>query len=269
MTDADGTAAFFEQLDDDRWLALPATTGPWSPEHQHAGPPAALLGTALAHGLPGGRLVRCTFEILRPVPVGVLTTSVEVLRPGRRVAMGRAVLRADGQDVMTVQGWRMREADVGLPPDRPGDAASVADEPLAPPSAATPRPFFDVDWDVGYHTAMEVRFVRGGFTEPGDAAAWLRCRIPLVAGTELTPLQRLLVAADTGNGISARLSQGDWLFVNTDLTVHVRELPAGEWVGLDGRTRFGPDGIGLATATVHGAQGPIGTALQSLLVEPR
>ncbi len=262
-------SAFYEQVDDDRWLALPATRGPWSPEHQHAGPPAALLGHTLATRLGDGRLVRCTFEILRPVPIGVLTTSVEVLRPGRRVAMGRAVLRADGEPVMTVQGWRMREADVGLPPDRPGADEAVAVEPLLPPSEATPRPFFDVDWDEGYHTAMDVRFVRGGFTEPGDAAAWLRCRVPLVADTELTPLQRLLVAADTGNGLSARLGQGDWLFVNTDLTVHVRELPAGEWVGLDARTRFGPAGIGLATATIHGAQGPVGTALQSLLVEPR
>lgn len=262
--------AFWEQLDDDRWRALPATRGPWSRDHQHAGPPAALLGTVLEDALGEGRLVRCTFEILRPVPIAEMTTTVEVLRPGRKVALGRAALLVDDEPVMTVQGWRLREdGDVDLRPDRPGADPAVPDEPLPGPDDAVPRPFFDVPWDEGYHEAMEVRFVHGAFTDVGDAAAWLRCRVPLVAGTELTPLQRLLVAADTGNGISARLTQDEWLFVNTDLTVHVRDLPRGEWVGLDARTRFGPDGIGLATATVHGEQGPIGTALQSLIVEPR
>lgn len=259
--------AFYEQLDLHRWRATVATTGPWDEGSQHAGPPAALLGHLLADALGPGRLVRCTFEILRPVPVGDLTTAVEVLRPGRRVAMGRAELRSDGETVMTVQGWRIREADVGLPADRPGGAIAV--DRLPPPAEAEPRAFFDVTWDEGYHTAMEYRFVRGAFDEPGDAAVWLRCRLPLVAGTELTPLQRLLVAADTGNGASARLPIEDWLYINTDLSVHVRDLPDGEWVGLDARTRFGPDGIGLATATLHGAQGEIGTAVQSLIVAPR
>ena len=52
---------------------------------------------------------------------------------------------------------------------------------------------------------MEVRFVAGGFLEPGPATAWLRMRHPLVAGEEPTPLQRTLVAADVGNGISRRV----------------------------------------------------------------
>lgn len=282
--------ALYEQLDEHRWRATARTTGPWSPDAQHAGPPSALLGTVLADALGAGRMVRWTFEILRPVPVAELTTSVEVLRPGHKVAMGRAVLADDAGPVMTVQGWRIRERDVPLPPDRPDRSSThgttgrpdatdgtadarpggTVDVTAMPgPHEAVAREFFPVDWDEGYHTAVEIRFVHGAFRASGDAAAWLRCRVPLVAGTELTPLQRLLVAADTGNGISSRLDTQQWLFVNTDLTVHVRDHPVGEWVGLDARTRFGPDGIGLATAQVHGAQGPIGTAHQSLIVEPR
>ena len=260
--------AFYEQLDEHRWLATAATTGPWSPTDQHAGPPAALLGTLLAGALGDGRLVRMTFEILRPVPVAELTTEVEVLRPGRRVAMGRAVLATADGPVMTLQGWRIREAPGVLAPDRPDGDVDVATIPG--PDHAEPKPFFAVDWDEGYHTAVESRFVTGGYRETGDATAWLRCRLPLITGTPLTPLQRLLVAGDSGNGISSRLPQQQWLYVNPELTVHLRELPAGEWVGLDARTRFGPDGIGLATTTLHGeGQGAIGTASQSLIVEPR
>lgn len=259
----------YEQLDAHRYRSRAGTTGPWDPDAQHAGPPSALLGTVLADALGEGRMVRWTFEILRPVPVTELTTSVEVLRPGYKVAMGRAVLADDGGPVMTAQGWRIRELDdIELPADRPG-AQDVPDEPIPGPDRAEHIDFFDVDWEEGYHSSVDVRFVEGRFKEPGDARAWLRCRLPLIGGTELTPLQRLLVASDTGNGISGRLDQRRWLFVNTDLTVHVRDLPSGDWVGLDSRTRFGPGGIGLATSTVHGEQGPIGTAIQSLIVEPR
>ena len=176
--------AFYEQLDEHRWRATAATTGPRDPAAQHAGPPAALLGTVLDRALGAGRLVRTTFEILRPVPVAELTTSVEVLRPGRRVTMGRAVLSSDDGPVMTVQGWRMREAPDVLPPDRPGGEVPVATMP-GPPEEGESRPFFPVEWDVGYHTSVETRFLRGGYVERGDAAAWLRCLVPVVAGEPL------------------------------------------------------------------------------------
>ena len=80
---------------------------------------------------------------------------------------------------------------------------------------------------------MEVRFVRGGFVEPGPATAWLRMRHPLVAGEEPSPLQRTLIAADVGNGISAALDFRRFVFVNVDLTVHLERMPAGEWICVD------------------------------------
>ena len=52
---------------------------------------------------------------------------------------------------------------------------------------------------------MENRFAAGGFREPGPAAVWLRMRQPLVAGEPIAPLARVLVAADSGNGVSAAL----------------------------------------------------------------
>ena len=54
---------------------------------------------------------------------------------------------------------------------------------------------------------MEIVFARGSFLEPGPATVWMRPRVPLVEGEEFTPLQRVMVAADGGNGVSAPL---DW-----------------------------------------------------------
>lgn len=254
--------AFYERLGQDRYRSTAATRGPWSPDHQHAGPPSALLGGALADVLDGGRITRITFEVLRPVPITDLTVKVEVVRPGRRVAMAQGELgNADGPALLA-RAWTIREADVDLAPDREASMPPVDDPGNGPAT------FFDVPWD-GYHTAIEQVTCRGDFREPGDAAMWLRSRIEVTDSAPITPLQRVLVAADAGNGISARMDPTEWLFVNTDLNVHLREHPDGEWVGLDARTRWGTDGIGLATSVIHGEQGEIGVGSQGLLVEPQ
>jgi hypothetical protein len=133
----------------------------------------------------------------------------------------------------------------------------------------SPAPFFAGAADVGYHTAMDVRFAAGAFEEPGPAAAWLRMAVPLVAGEEPSPLVRVLAAADSGNGISAVASPEALLFINTDLTVALHRLPRGEWVLLDARTVLEPHGIGQATSRLHDLDGALGVAVQTLFVAPR
>jgi hypothetical protein len=94
-------------------------------------------------------------------------------------------------------------------------------------------------------------------------------RRPLVAGAQASPLQRGLIAADSGNAVSAALDWSSYLFINVDLTVHLHRMPAGEWVCLDAVTTPEPSGIGLADAALHDQRGPIGRALQTLLVARR
>ena len=94
-------------------------------------------------------------------------------------------------------------------------------------------------------------------------------RPALVEGEEPSPLDRVLMAADSGNGVSAPLDYRRWLFINADLSVALRRLPRGEWVGLEAATYAEPDGVGLSDTRLHDEQGPIGRATQSLLVAPR
>ena len=58
-------------------------------------------------------------------------------------------------------------------------------------------------------------------------------------------------------------------FVNVDLGVHLHRLPAGEWVGLEATTTPEPSGIGLADTALWDERGPLGRALQTLLIERR
>ena len=136
---------------------------------------------------------------------------------------------------MMARAWRLRTAEVDLP----AEAVAIPPGP-ALPSEPGPASFFPTGESVGYHTAMEVRFVSGGFTELGPATAWLRMRQPLVGDEPPSPLQRVLVAADVGNGISAAVDFRRFVFVNVDLTVQLERLPEGEWVCVDAVTLPAP-----------------------------
>jgi Thioesterase-like superfamily len=250
-------------------LAVPSelTRGPWDESSQHAGPPAALLGRALER-LPADdaapmRVGRVTYEVLRAVPIAPLRVKAWVERDGRRVQMLGASLHSDEEEVMRARAWRLRTEPVELDAEFPGEP------PGHGPTDGHEAPFFPTGATDGYHTAVEYRFIRGGFLEPGPAVVWMRSRVAVVAGEELSPLQRALVVADSGNGVSATLDWRRFLFINVDLTVHLSRHPSGEWVCLDAVTRPEADGIGLADTTLSDEAGRIGRAVQTLLVAER
>jgi hypothetical protein len=93
--------------------------------------------------------------------------------------------------------------------------------------------------------------------------------MPLVEGEDPTPLQRTLAAADFGNGVGAALPWGEFVFINTDLTVYLHRHPASEWVCLDATTDVDTHGIGLAHSRLYDERGPIGHSLQALFVDRR
>jgi hypothetical protein len=256
--------AFFLPAGPDRFRATDLTRGPWDPGLQHAGPPAALLGRAVErHGDRAGlQVARVTFEIMRPLPIAELAVATRTLRGGRSIELVEATLSAGEVEVMRATALRVRTADLDLP------AGLVPGPRLPGPEAGRVMPFFPTGQDVGYHMAMEVRFVAGSFLELGPATAWMRMRHPLVPGEPPSPLCRVLVAADSGNGVSGSLDYQRWRFINPDLTVYLLRPPAGEWVALEAATTAAA-GIGLADTTLHDEQGPIGRGTQALFVDRR
>ncbi|MBV8194947.1 MAG: thioesterase family protein [Candidatus Dormibacteraeota bacterium] len=254
--------ALFTQ-DGDWFVPSEHTRGPWDDRSQHAGAPSALIGRALER-LPADQamqIVRVTIEVLRPMPLVPLQISARIDRPGRRVQLLSAALVAGDEELCLARAWRIRVTDLALPVGAP-----PPDVP--PPDAGV---VFEAERDVpGFHrTGMEIRFVRGCFEEPGNATAWFRLHHPVVAGETPSPLQRVLAAADFGNGISAALPFLNHVFINTDLTVHLHRHPVGEWICLDAASVVQPAGIGLAESALSDIEGPIGRSLQSLLVDRR
>jgi hypothetical protein len=253
------TDAFYVPVRPGVFRATPQTVGPWAPTDQHGGPPSALLVRALEQVLPaGGLLARVAVDLLGAVPVAELTVSADVIRPGRSVQLAVATLSAGGRDVARASGWWHRNTDT----------AAVATGAIAPELPDRPDPVDD-RWPGGYLQAMEWRRVKGDFAESGPAVIWSRMRHSLVAGEDPTPTQRLFVTADSGNGVSSVLPLESWLYVNTELTVHVLRPPAGEWICLDSVTTIGPTGGGYAVATLFDGAGEVGRTAQALLVRPR
>lgn len=215
------------------------------------------------------------------MPIAPLRVDVEVTRGGRRVDMVEATLAsADGEPIVRARAWRLLRRDVAIPAGlsstEPGSPAHEAGRPSGEPGSPTlpeelerTEVFFPTGHNVGYHAAMDVRFVRGSFVTDGPAVAWMRALHPLVAGEEMSPLQRVLVAADSGNGISSTLDFHKYVFINVDLTVHLSRMPAGEWVCLDAVTCPEPHGAGISDTQLRDELGPIGRAAQTLLISER
>jgi hypothetical protein len=258
-------ACFYEPIGEPgRYRATAATVGPWDPRLQHGGPPTALLATAIeaCEPLAGLRLARITVELLGPVPASDVVVQARVVRPGRRVRLVEAVLEADGKPAALARAWQIASQPELLP----------AQPVVPPPARPGPGPvrFFDGSTSIpGYASALEWRFTSGGFDTLGPAEVWTCVRIPLVLGQPLTGLQRLLIAADSANGISGVLPFSEWVFVPTALTVTLHRHPRAEWVFMRAETLLSDDGIGSCQAELADEDGPLGTATQPLVITRR
>jgi hypothetical protein len=255
----------FYVRDGDRFASTDYTRGPWDPLYQHAGPPSALLGRAIERLEDGEDFVvtRFTIELLRSVPLHLLTVEARLARSGRRVQLAEATLADEDGVIAVARSWRIRRGDTTAEQSPPEPAPFAAADEVAPAAD------FDPWGGPSYFSAVEWRVAAGDFMSPGPATVWMRMNGVLVDGEQPSPLARVLVAADSGNGVSMELSLQTHVFINTELTVHLYREPVGEWICLDARTRIGPDGAGLATSTLFDSLGRFGMANQALLVRSR
>jgi hypothetical protein len=261
--------AAYAALDARCFRSSTLTRGPWHPEHQHGGPPIALVCRAIEkaageHGLT--HIARITANLLRPVPIGDLIVEVMTDYVGRNAGHFSAHLMAGDKDVARFTALAQREASIDL------HDAPVMDywpgPPLSFEQAPSRRMPFD-DGSIGYARLVETRVASGTMFEGGACAVWFRMNHPLLEGEATSGYQRVAVAADSGNGISAVLDFSRYVFVNSDLTINLLRRPVGEWICVDARSFIGPDGGGLAESALFDMHGFIGRATQSLAVRMR
>ena len=256
-------SAFWIAVSESVFQATIHTQGPWDPQFQHGGPPAVLLVRQMERCTPRPEMVlaRVKVDILGPIPLAPLRATARLVRPGRKVELLEAVLEDEGRALMQATAWRIQA---------PSAHPAVPEGGTVPPIPSCENPVTALpEWQCGFLAATEWRFVRGSYALPGSATAWTRLRYPLIEGAAVTPAQRLLISADSANGISRPLDIHSWQFIPPELTVHCLRPPVGEWICLDARTEVQPGGVGLATADLYDEQSLVGRSAQALFLSQR
>jgi hypothetical protein len=254
------TQAFYLR-DGELFVPTALTRGPWSPDAQHGGPPAALLATAAEAAVPGLRLARLTVDLPRPIPLVPLRVIVTPRREGRRAAwLDLTLADAEGRELARATAVCQRD----LPLDLPGPVTAPAPPPASPDAVAPFRfPFFR--WSPSYAEAVELRVVEGRWGE-GPITAWARPIVDLVAGDPWSAAARVVALADAINGIAPAVPTFGVAFPNADLSVHLRRAPRDGWIGLAARSVPDPAGGGLVTATLYDEAGELGLAVEDLVL---
>ena len=259
--------AVYTPLGDGRFESGELSRGPWSPDHQHGGAPAALVAGVIeeVEAPAAMRIARLTLDLVRPVPIAPLEVVTEVTRPGRRVQLVGASVLCEGEEVVRAQALRSRREE------GESERQGFAPAPEPPPDRAPDPVAFDSEMLGGRMfggDAMEIRLAGGKerWEVPGPAMAWMRLKVPVVAGEETRPVQRAMATADFGNGISSVLDWGRHAFINPDLSVTLGREPQGEWVALDAVTSISDDGTGMSTGELYDTGGRFGASAQALFV---
>lgn len=258
-----GSAAYFERIDDRTFRPTEHATGAWNPDEQHICPALGLMVHCVEFQQSARRpddlqLGRLSYDIYGTVPVAAFTIDVEVLRPGRTIELVRATLTHEGRTIVDLRAWYLRRAD----------SSAVAGHFFDPLPSRDEMPPFDLSgvWPGGLIASAEMRSVD---REPGRARSWIRPRVPLLAGEEISPVAAASGLLDIANGIAVRAEPGDVMFANIDLSAHFFRQPATSWLGFDTGVAFGPDGVGETHTVLHDETGPVGTIAQCLTVRPR
>lgn len=255
--------AFFSIHDDDWFVGNDGARGPWSAEACHAGPVTGLMVRALENAVADKQLVRITADYTRPIPISGFRIGTEITRSGRSAATAMATLtNAEGKVCATATSLHMIESSLGSLPTTEISGPSIQD--ATPGKFAVEHAHHELPF---FRDAIEVAYPPGQDNNPGPTTLWMRTP-PLIEHEVPSPFQRICPLADCGNGTSRNAELNDLTFVNPDLTIVLHRLPESEWLASSAVSFWEPTGIGLSRATLFDESGPVGYALQTLLIQP-
>ena len=253
---------YFTRVDESTFRPSQHVSGAWNPTEQHIGPAMGLLAHVVeldrdARRSDGLVMARLSYDIFGTVPLDVVESEVQVLRPGRTIELVEARLRHSNRNVVSLWAWLRQRG-------KTTELAGTMLPCIPPPDQMKPWDPSTV-WPGGFLASLEVRRAQ---VQPGRAAYWIRTTHELVDGEQVSPTARAAGLLDLANGMTVRVNPRKVAFPNVDLTAHLWEMPQRDWLGFETSVSFGADGVGVTSSTIHGARGPIGTVSQVLTVRP-
>ncbi|HEY9293223.1 MAG TPA: thioesterase family protein [Microlunatus sp.] len=254
---------YYQRVSEQTFRPTRHAQGAWRETEQHMGPASGLLAHALetVHPREDLQLCRISYDILGVIAAEESVVEVEVVRPGRTIELLEARMIIGGRTAVRATGWRLSSSDTTA-------VAGGEPDPLPEPEQWPQRGISEL-WSGGFIDSLEFRIDPASV--PGRCRAWLRTPVSVVEGEQSTELATVTGLVDSANGIAARRHPQEWMFPNTDLTIHyfrVPRLDRSGWIGLDATSTWGPDGIGLTSTVLYDEHGPIGRAEQILTLRP-
>lgn len=265
-------ASYYRRVSATTFAPTHHVQGAWRDSEQHMGPASGLLAHVLetTHPRPDLQLCRISYEILGVIGAEETTVEVEVIRPGRTIELLEARMIIAGRTAIRATAWRLAITDT----------TEVTGGEPAPMPAPEEWPDYAISsvWSGGYINSLDFRVDPASV--PGRTRAWLTTPLSVVEDEPSSDLATFTTLVDTANGIAARMSPRDWLFPNTDLTIHYFRTPSfatgraasdGEahWVGLETTASWGPTGVGLTSSILYDRAGAVGRAEQILTLRRR
>lgn len=258
--------AYFERTGPTTFRATEHTSGAWALDEQHIAPSLGLLAhvietdrderrpESLEDALP---IARLSYDILGTLPIGEVSTTVTVRRPGRTIELVEATLSHAGRPAVIARAWLLQTRDTTT-------IAGSATPHIPSPKDTAPWDPTTV-WPGGFIRTAQLRRAQ---VDPGRAHFWVRTDEPLVADETVSATAAAVGLFDIANGMTVRQDPTRVAFPNVDLTAHLVRAPRPGWIGFDTNVTFGDNGIGLTTSVLHDEDGPIGSLNQIVTVRP-
>jgi hypothetical protein len=252
MAQSEELPAFFTRVGDQ--LAPGAhARGPWSETMLHGRLLGGLMAWAIEreHAEEDLHFARFTVDLYRNSPLIPLRIETTRVRHGRRIRVVDAAITGENGPVARASAVLLRR---GGQPDGAVWSAPVWDVPGPETMGAAPSrgwASFDM-WPVGPDGK-----VAEGFAVGDRHRAWLRETHPLVAGEPLSPLVRVVLAADMASPI-AHFGSAGLQYINADFSLNLSRLPLGDTIGIESAGHLSDEGIAVGQCVMYDTSGPIG-----------
>lgn len=249
--------AYFTSPGGDIYEPTAAAGGHWG-ESLISGPAVAGLAARaleIAFAQSGFHTARFTIDLLKPARKVQTRVQTRLVRDGRRVRYTECDI-LQGEWIVaraTAVQYRLSEAPAGqewtpqISFAAPG--VSTGDELLVGSDSA--------GWSAlgaqHQNTDRKRAYYRG---------------VNVIGSEPLTPFVRSVIVSEAAANMVVNLGTKGIGYINGDLTVSLSRSPHGEFIGVQGDSRFADDGIAVGTATLFDEAGPFGTAMVTSLANP-
>jgi len=250
-------AAHFTPVEDGRVQPTRFAQSHWGADHLNGPALVGLAAHALesAFGLADFRPARLTVDLFRAARGVPTSTTVSLVRDGRRVRNSECEIIQDG---VTVAKATLVQYRIGEPP-RGEEWVSAID--FTPPEV--------IDTALAtYVSSDEVGWTRS-IAEHQNASRkrYVNRSIDVIEGRPNSPFVRAAMASE-GTSLVTNLGSAGVGYINGDLTVALARLPEDDWVGVQADSHWAADGIAVGNATLFDSRGAFGSGMVTAIANP-